>query len=176
MAFMLVNREGYKGPYPCYEGEFCGNYNPEHSAGLAVLERMLGGASFVRERYKLLPSKGLKADWWDGQVLMEGDDGSIDLNFYRLGRPRACEAGTSAEMAAQGFSGLYLRRDVKPFPDDYEPVDGPLEYVPTPDSLREPPELSTQSAERSRQSALAALLFMIAALLAIIAALLAFLG
>ncbi len=139
MAFMLVNRKGYKGPYPCYEGEFCGNYNPEHAVSLAALERAFGGENFQRlKRSKPLPSKQYDSSGWDGESLMEDGDGSIDLEFYRLGRPRDCEAGTSAEMAAQGWRGLYLRRDVKPFSDGHAPVDGPLEYVPTPDSLREP--------------------------------------
>jgi hypothetical protein len=62
----------------------------------------------------------------------------IDETLWRRGRPQACAAGSAEQMEAYGFCGLYLTVDVKPFPDGFEPDDGPITYIPTPDSLREP--------------------------------------
>lgn len=56
------------------------------------------------------------------------------LAKMRFGRPHACQAGTSAEMAAKGFVGLYLKEDSTSgrMPGDV--------HVDTPDELREPPK------------------------------------
>lgn len=100
MAYMT--KEG-KGPYPCYEGEFCGNHNPNHP---------------------LCRREGITADQAEQRQ-------KSSLAKMRFGRPRACGAGTSAEMAAQGYVGLYLKQG------DEHRLPGEV-LVDTPEELREP--------------------------------------
>jgi hypothetical protein len=100
MAYMT--KEG-KGPYPCYEGEFCGNYNPNH------------------ELYRR-----------QGTTLWQAEyEQKMYLARMRFGRPRACGVDTIAELAAQGYVGLYLKKD-----DEYR-LPGEV-LVDTPEELREP--------------------------------------
>ncbi len=51
----------------------------------------------------------------------------------RWGRPRPCKAGTTEEMEAQGFVGLYLKEDqpILPWQDN-------ATAIPTPPELMEP--------------------------------------
>lgn len=83
-----------KGPYPDKAGEHCGNHLP--------------GSSPLR----LI-----------GQTQAEADSHQEDwLAKMRSGKPSNCEVGTSEEMAAKGFVGLYLTDDRDLF--DWEtPVD-----------------------------------------------------
>lgn len=60
----------------------------------------------------------------------------------RKGKPRSTAWYTSEQLAAQGMVVLYLRRNVQPFTDGHEPVDGPLVFVSTPSSLKEPLKLT----------------------------------
>lgn len=50
----------------------------------------------------------------------------------RFGRPRPCKAGTTEEMEAKGFVGLYLKQDRTLRPDEGT-------EIPTPPELQEPP-------------------------------------
>lgn len=50
----------------------------------------------------------------------------------RFGRPRPCEAGTTEEMEANGYVGLYLK-------EDRQLLEWELE-CPTPPELLEPPQ------------------------------------
>lgn len=81
MAYMI---EG-KGPYPNKAGEFCGNYRP-------------GARSFVM--------CDLNQDLDDAKRQQQDR-----LAKMRYGKPSSCEAGTSDEMAAAGWVGLYLKED-----------------------------------------------------------------
>lgn len=92
-----------KGPYPCYAGEYCGNHHPDHMV-------------YAQE----------------GQTHEEAQaQAELSLAKMRFGRPHACKAGTSDEMAARGWIGLYLKQD------DKVRLPGEVE-VATPDELREP--------------------------------------
>ena len=90
-----------KGPYPSKAGEYCGNHHPDSHPS-----RQLGHSPEQAAHHQ--------REW---------------LATMRFGRPRGCEAGTSEEMAAQGWVGLYLKADRKLF--DWETE------VPTPDCLKE---------------------------------------
>ncbi len=83
-----------KGPYPDKAGEFCGNHKP---GCLAIL---LAGESI----------KDADCRWakW--------------LEDVRFGDPSDCKAGTSKEMKAKGWVGLYLKEDRSLF-DWEKPVD-----------------------------------------------------
>lgn len=61
----------------------------------------------------------------------------VDETRFRKGRPRQTPFYTSEKLAAMGLVGLYLRRNVSPYPEGFEPTDGPLVYISTPGSLRE---------------------------------------
>ncbi len=67
---------------------------------------------------------------------------SIDETRLRKGRPRQTPFYTSEKLAAMELIGLYLRRNISPYPEGFEPMDGPLVYVSTPGSLREPLKLT----------------------------------
>ncbi len=94
-----------KGPYPCDAGEYCGNHLP-------------GGKACARFN-QTHEEPQYNQDQW--------------LARMRFGRPHSCKEGTSAEMSAKGWVGLYLKES-----------DGPLvsgaTHVETPDELREPDE------------------------------------
>lgn len=72
-----------KGPYPNKTGEFCGNYLP--------------GSFPIR----LLHQTQEEADQHQREWLAH----------MRIGRPSNCAAGSSGEMAAKGWVGLYLKED-----------------------------------------------------------------
>jgi len=72
-----------KGPYPDKAGEFCGNHLP--------------GSPAIR-RFHESPADRHQREY---------------LARMRFGKPSSCAAGTSEEMAAQGWVGLYLKEDSK---------------------------------------------------------------
>ncbi len=74
-----------KGLYPDKAGEFCGNHSPESLPPCSFNETAEEAARRQREY----------------------------LAKMRFGRPSNCDAGTSKEMAALGYVGLYLREDQK---------------------------------------------------------------
>jgi len=93
-----------KGPYPCYAGEYCGNHDPQSEPARRLYE------SPAEARRREVES----------------------FANMRFGRPRSCQAGTSAEMAARGYVGLYLKED--------QTVHAPGAILcDTPEELREPP-------------------------------------
>lgn len=59
----------------------------------------------------------------------------------RFGRPRPCKAGTTEEMEAQGYVGLYLRETRPLMHFEVE--------CPTPDWLLEPPPTTTTVEEKA---------------------------
>lgn len=75
-----------KGPYPNKMGEFCGNFHPKSEKTL---------------ENKKQPDPRLHAHQ--------------KRSMMRFGKPSNCKAGTSAEMAAKGYVGLYLKEDRKLF-------------------------------------------------------------
>lgn len=91
-----------RGPYPCSAGEYCGNHLP---------------GSYPRQTFHESP-----------------EDAEHQRAYFarmRFGRPRPCEAGTTAEREAKGWVGLYLKED--------EGAHAPGDVlIPTPDELREP--------------------------------------
>ena len=101
MAYMT--QDG-RGPYPNKKDEYCGNHH-------------LGHDMIVLSDYRETPEQAQKRE-------------EEFHAYFRFGRPRPCVAGTSKEMQAQGFVGLYLKKD-----DPLEP--GRIE-VETPEELREP--------------------------------------
>ncbi len=70
-------------PFPHLAGEFCGN----HKLGGRVIPRRHETQRRAEEREK---------QWLAGM---------------RFGKPSSCEAGTSEEMAAAGYVGLYAKED-----------------------------------------------------------------
>ena len=80
---MAYKTKDGKGPYPNKAGEFCGNYSPWEWACCSLYGTQLQADK--RQR-----------DW---------------LASKRLGKPSSCQAGTSDEMAAQGYVGAYLNED-----------------------------------------------------------------
>lgn len=92
------------GPYPNKAGEYCGNHFPNSPPHLTLHQSPEEAEQHLRE--------------W--------------LKKMRFGRPRPCQAGTSKEMAEEGWVGLYLIKGYS------EPLrDGDIE-VPTPPELMEP--------------------------------------
>lgn len=92
------------GPYPDKAGEYCGNH-----------------------------PKGHQALCMYGQPQSEADaQQRAWLATMRFGRPRPCKAGTSEEMEARGYVGLYLKESRTLF--DWEV------FCPTPPELMEPAE------------------------------------
>lgn len=90
---MAYTNEG-KGPYPNKAGEHCGNHMP-----------------------------GSRAMRLSGQSQVEADTHQEEwLAKMRFGTPSNCGLGSSAEMVAKGYVGLYLKEDRDLF--DWEtPVD-----------------------------------------------------
>lgn len=74
-----------RGPFPDKAGEFCGNYTPGSPACCHLNEPPAEAERRQEERLALM----------------------------RFGRPSKCAAGSSEEMAAQGYVGLYLKEDAK---------------------------------------------------------------
>ena len=100
---MAYKKKDGSGPYPNKAGEYCGN----HQKGSPAL-RMTNETSEDAER---------RQDAW--------------LARMRFGRPRPCHAGTTEDMEAMGYVGLYLLNDSPTsFADDVE--------IETPDELKEP--------------------------------------
>jgi len=93
-----------QGPCPNKAGEYCGNHNPQYEPICCFHETP--GQARQNERA------------W--------------LSDKRFGKPHSCEAGTSEEMAAKGYVGLYLIEDCK-----WKLRDGAYE-IPTPPELMEP--------------------------------------
>lgn len=71
------------GPYPNKAGEYCGNHLVGSTPTCRFDESPQEAATHQREY----------------------------LGRMRFGRPHSCEVGTSAEMAARGYVGLYLKED-----------------------------------------------------------------
>lgn len=106
MAYLKLigQNEMERGPYPNLAGEYCGNHIP-------------GSPAFPAP----------------GQTPAEADEMQKRyLARMRFGRPRGCVAGTSEEMAARGYVGLYLLED-SPFCAPF-----PHKCIPTPPELMEP--------------------------------------
>ena len=82
---MAYTTEDGKGPYPCYEGEYCGNHTP--------------GTKPLRSPHET-PEQAERHE-------------RVYLAKMRFGRPHACVVGTSAELAVKGWVGLYLKKDEK---------------------------------------------------------------
>lgn len=102
---MAYMTEDGRGPYPCYAGEYCGNHLPGSMAGVR-LDQSADDAKAEQDRH---------------------------LARMRFGRPHSCEIGTSSEMVALGYVGLYLKADRGfSLPGDI--------MVDTPDELKEPTE------------------------------------
>ena len=95
-------------PYPNKAGEYCGNHCPTDQPCIKFHESP-EEAKRNQERY---------------------------LATMRFGRPRPCWAGTTEDMEAMGYVGLYLKHD---FPVDL--ADGDVE-IETPDELKEPASAS----------------------------------
>lgn len=91
---MAYKREDGLGPFPCNAGEFCGNH-VRGERPVCLFDETPQHAAEHQRRY---------------------------LAMMRFGRPSKCEAGTSDEMAAQGFVGLYLKED-SPVRSDETPVE-----------------------------------------------------
>jgi hypothetical protein len=87
MAYIIKDRgqEKWRGPYPNKAGEFCGN----------------------DERKNLR----VTADGTIEAVAGAEYGGWHSAKSRRIGRPSNCKMGTSEEMAAQGFVGIYLTAD-----------------------------------------------------------------
>ncbi len=83
-----------KGPFPNKAGEFCSNHHADSPLLLDVRSSPQEVARRQREY----------------------------LARMRFGKPCRCSTGTSEEMAAMGFVGLYLKEDSKLFPWE-TPVD-----------------------------------------------------
>lgn len=95
---------GDRGPYPNKVDEYCGNHLVGSFPELSGWQSP-AAALVQQEQY---------------------------LATMRFGRPRPCKSGTTKEMAAREFVGLYAKTTRKLRDCETE--------VPTPDSLREPDE------------------------------------
>ncbi len=91
------------GPYPDKAGEYCGNH-------------LRGSDPFSSFRETPEQARKHQREY---------------LAIMRFGRPRACKAGTTEEMEARGYVGLYLKEDQKLM--DWETP------CPTPPEMLEPP-------------------------------------
>ena len=101
-----------KGPYPNRAGEHCGNH-------------LVGSRAYAADGES--PEQAAKIqDCW--------------LATMRFGLPRKCKAGTSEEIVANGWVGLYLKEDSKLLPGEVE--------IPTPPELMEPPSPSITGASK----------------------------
>lgn len=99
----MAYMRGDEGPYPNKAGEYCGNH-------------------FL----KSLPLRLNNESWAEAMRNQKAY-----LSKMRFGRPHPCEAGTTKEMAARGYVGLYLKQD-RPL----RPGEGT--EIPTPPELQEP--------------------------------------
>ena len=82
---MAYKTKDGKGPYPNKAGEFCSNHYPESPA---------------------------TRNWYSRETQEQADQHQRDwLANKRFGRPAKCQAGTSGEMAAKGYVGVYLDED-----------------------------------------------------------------
>ena len=91
-----------RGPYPNKAGEFCGNH-------------MVGSEPYC----------------CNGESPEQSEAAHVAyLAKMQFGRPRPCKAGTTEEMEAKGYVGLYLKED--------RPLMFWEEEVPTPPELLEP--------------------------------------
>ena len=79
----MAHLVGTKGPYPDKAGEFCGNHSPGSLPIRSFFETAEEAAPRQREY----------------------------LARMRFGRPSNCDAGTTEEMVARGYVGLYLKED-----------------------------------------------------------------
>ena len=93
-----------KGPYPNKAGEHCGN----HCKGSLPTRPLHETQDEARRRQE---------EW---------------LATMRFGRPRSCETGTTEELEARGYVGLYLKEDSPP----RDPISNAVD-VPTPPELME---------------------------------------
>ena len=96
-----------KGPYPDKAGEYCGNHYPDGH----IMQRLHESPQEAERHHE---------QW---------------LSQMRFGRPHPCHAGSTREMEAQGYVGLYLKEDSSRHPL-WE--DGKYKAVPTPECLKEP--------------------------------------
>ena len=93
---------GDKGPYPSKAGEYCGNHLP--------------GNRILRQ---------------EGQTQEQAEyNQTAHLATMRFGRPRPWEAGTTEELEARGWVGLYAKADMALLECETD--------VPTPPELMEP--------------------------------------
>lgn len=99
---MAYMKKDGKGPYPNKAGEYCGNHFP----GLPPLYANDTAPQQAAENQKR------------------------HLATMRFGRARGCKAGTSEEMKAEGWVGLYKK-------EDSVAMDGDVQ-IPTPPELMEP--------------------------------------
>lgn len=85
---------GYRGPYPSRVGDFCGNGERR------MMEIADDGITIIKR---------------SGPPLS-----GCDVGRFRIGRPSDCKAGTSDEMATQGFVGVYLAAEREPLSSEIE--------------------------------------------------------
>ena len=83
----MAHLVGTKGPYPDKAGEFCGNHHPDFEATPLLSLHETPRQAQQRQFMYLLG--------------------------MQFGKPSNCKAGTSEEMAARGYVGLYLKEDRK---------------------------------------------------------------
>lgn len=102
------------GPYLHKAGKYCGNHHKGSSALAGFHENQEQADAHQREY----------------------------LAKMRFGRPRPCAAGTTVEMEAQGYVGLYLKEDRKLMYWEEE--------CPTPPALTEPGPTTGETDERTR--------------------------
>lgn len=101
---MAYKTKDGKGPYPNMAGEYCGNYFP-----------------------------GAPPAWCHDETREQAAEKERQyLARMRFGLPRGCMAGTTEQMKAEGWVGLYLKED-----SDSGSMDGDVD-VPTPPELMEP--------------------------------------
>jgi len=84
MAYMTKDGNG---PYPCDEGEYCGDFMP-------------GSIAYARGGQTHAEAQREQEEW---------------LSRMRFGCPRSCEVGSSKEMETKGYVGLYLKASRKLF-------------------------------------------------------------
>ena len=86
---MAHRTDDNEGPFPDKAGEFYGNHHPDWPLYLSIND--------TTEEMRAASLKHHK-EWLAGM---------------RFGKPSNCAAGTSKEMEAQGYVGLYLKEDRK---------------------------------------------------------------
>ena len=94
---------GDKGPYPNKAGDYCGNH-------------LTGSQAYAMNRMTHAEAQENQKAW---------------LSTMRFGRPRPSKAGTTKELEAKGYVGLYLKEG--------QPLMlGEGTEIPTPPELQEP--------------------------------------